>query len=142
MAAHGLTILRQFALALATGDQDRVLSLVDLGLTSPGLNDSSFGMLSLLRIESAMRSSDSPANLEDLKVAVADAIEAHQWMDAYPTLEAVRAGAKAYVRLGTPYWKKRWVAFIEGAPKAHEQARLLIAQKWPLTRTAPQYPMG
>lgn len=73
------------------------------------------------------------ADLDTLHEVVQEALVAHLWMEAYSTLEAVRAAKAAFVKVGTPHFRKRMDAFDTGDKAAHVKARRMVRDTYPLT---------
>ena len=73
------------------------------------------------------------SDLGALREVVQEALTVHLWMEAYPTLEAVRAAKAAFVKVGTPHYRRRMGAFDAGNKAAHVKARRMVRDAYPLT---------
>ena len=134
MAAHGLTIMRQI-LAVLREQPNRAADYTRGALSAPGTCfTAGFNIGSWGRIESVLDGiKNGEADLDTLHDTVREALVAHLWMEAYPTLEAVRAAKEAFVKVGTPHFRKRMDAFDTGDKAAHVKARRMVRDTYPLT---------
>jgi hypothetical protein len=134
MAAHGLTIMRQ-VLTVLREQPHRAASYAEGALSAPGTCfTAGFNMDSWCGIERTLDNMKrGNATLDTLRGVVSDALVAHLWMEAYPTLEAVRAAKHRYVKPGKPYWTRRMAQFDAGNKAAHVKARRMVADTHPLT---------
>lgn len=134
MAAHGLTILRQIWTMLRE-QPHRATSYAEGALEAPGTCfTAGFSMDTWRAIDSTLIGvSRGTATLDTLREVVQNAIVAHLWMEAYPTLEAVRAAKEAYVKVGKPHYRKRMEAFDRGDKAVHAKARRMVEHTYPLT---------
>ncbi|NBY13197.1 MAG: hypothetical protein EBQ76_00205 [Betaproteobacteria bacterium] len=134
MAAHGLTIMRQVWTVLRE-QPHRAESFAAGALEAPGTCfTAGFSMDAWSAIDSTLIAvSRGTATLDTLREVVQKAIGTHLWMEAYPTLEAVRAAKEAYVKVGTPHFRKRMAAFDAGDKAVHAKARRMVEHTYPLT---------
>ena len=135
MAAHALTILRQClirargGILLTAREGEGVTTFVEQALSAPGTCCSAGFTFeawnAVERANAAVRAGDG--TIEAVLVpAIADAVKTVAWMDAYPSMESVRAAISAYVRVGTPHYRSRWAKFDAGDAAAHRAARALV----------------
>jgi len=134
MAAHGLTIMRQVWTMLRE-QPHRAASYAEGALSAPGTClTAGFSMDAWSAIERTLDNMKrGTATLDTLHEVVQDALVAHIWMEVYPTLEAVRAAKEAYVKVGTPHYRRRMAAFDAGDKAAHVKARRMVEHTYPLT---------
>ena len=134
MAAHGLTLMRQI-LTVLREQPHRAEDYTRGALSAPGTCfTAGFSMDSWDAIERTLDNMKrGNADLDTLRGVVSDALVAHLWLEAYPTLEAVRAAKTAYVKVGKPHYRKRMEAFDRGDKAAHVKARRMVADTHPLT---------
>lgn len=134
MAAHGLTVMRQI-LTVLREQPHRAESYARGALSAPGTCfTAGFNIACWGRIEQTLDGMQrGNATLDTLHEVVQEALVAHLWMEAYPTLEAVRAAKTAYVKVGTPHYRRRMDAFDTGDKAAHVKARRMVRDAYPLT---------
>jgi hypothetical protein len=134
MAAHGLTIMRQ-VLTVLREQPHRAVSYAEGALSAPGTCfTAGFNMDSWCSIERTLDNMKrGTATLDTLREVVQDALVKHLWMEAYPTLEAVRAAKATYVKVGTPHYRRRMDAFDRGDKAVHAKARRMVEHTYPLT---------
>jgi hypothetical protein len=134
MAAHGLTIMRQI-LTVLREQPHRAADYARGALSAPGTCfTAGFNIGMWGRIESVLDGiKHGEADLDTLHDTVREALVAHLWMEAYPTLEAVRAAKAAFVKVGTPHYRRRMDAFDTGNRAAHTKARRMVRDTYPLT---------
>lgn len=134
MAAHGLTIMNQI-LTVLREQPHRAASYAEGALSAPGTCfTAGFNMDSWGSIERTLDNMKrGNADLDTLCEVVQEALVKHLWMEAYPTLEAVRAAKAAYVKVGTPHYRRRMEAFDRGDKAVHIKARRMVRSTYPLT---------
>jgi hypothetical protein len=134
MAAHGLTIMRQI-LTVLREQPHRAVSYAEGALSAPGTCfTAGFSMDSWGAIERTLNDiKNGAATLDTLHEVVQEALVKHLWMEAYSMLEAVRAAKEAYVKVGTPHFRKRMDAFDAGDKAVHIKARRMVQSTYPLT---------
>ena len=140
MAAHALTILRQVRFALVSGRTD-ITNSIEFALSAPGtccsVGFSSDQWDAVERANAKLKETGTEEAKTALLATIDTAITTVAWMDAYPMMEAVKAAMLAYIKIGTPHYKARWVKFEQGDTKAQATARAAIAGQYPLDRRAP-----
>ena len=134
MAAHGLTIMKQ-TLTVLREQPRRAEDYARGALSAPGTCfTAGFSMEAWDAIERTLdRMQRGEADLGALREVVQEALTVHLWMEAYPTLEAVRAAKAAFVKVGTPHYRRRMEAFDAGNKAAHVKARRMVRDAYPLT---------
>jgi hypothetical protein len=134
MAAHGLTIMRQI-LTVLREQPHRAEDYTRGALSAPGTCfTAGFSMDAWEAIDrTIIDMARGMATHSTLREVVQGALVAHIWMEAYPTLEAVRAAKTAYVKVGKPHYRKRMEAFDRGDKAAHVKARRMVEHTYPLT---------
>ena len=134
MAAHGLTIMRQICTVLRE-QPDRAADYARGALSAPGTCfTAGFKMDSWDAIERTLdKMAWGNADLDTLREVVQEALVSHLWMEAYSSLEAVRAAQTAFVKVGRPHFRKRLEAFERGEKAAHVKARRMVTDTYPLT---------
>lgn len=109
MAAHGLTILRQVE-QMCVEKPERAGEYAFGATYAPGTDLASGFRWDAWHLLDRARSMTPEA----LLAAVREEIEKHAWMGKYRCLEEVKAARVAFVRAGTPHWKKRADKFDAG----------------------------
>lgn len=150
MAAHALTIMRQ-CLLVARDEEKPIKAVTDFvtsALFAPGTCCSvGFALGSWVAVDNANdRLTLAMNNVVDkvyCRAELVSALEAaaasHAWMEAYPSMDAIREAIRLYVRIGTPYFKARWARFDAGDAETHLKARALITPTYG-ERRAPELP--
>ena len=139
MAAHGLTILRQIYKQVSEEKPSSdILSYIDGALRAPGTCfTTGFGISTYTSLALAAESVERGAPVSSLLPVLKEGMDAHEWMDAYPSVESLRCAFHRYIRPQTPWWRVRLARFDAGDADTHKLARAAISLAYPLDKRAP-----